>query len=736
MTTKLELLQHLSTKSAFLNYPTSSNAKHPPSTNILNRFFFETPKTKPKPFPKPPTSPTMTASTKTTPINMYNKISINKKSIDLPRNSNLKFNKHIKASPSTSLNSNNNSQNTSKTITVNQSVNIKDKISLTRSVSPVSTSPPMSAVAVAKHKHKHNLYKKNTPLRQPPPTFLHITSKTPINTVRSTSNSTRRKISVHSSKSPKIQTRSKSNNNYKPFMKSNNSNNNSNSSSNRYTAYTNRTLRKSPSPISIASSSSTIRKQSHSPFHTEFPYNRNTSKGNNSKTTYSNCNSACSSNKKCFKKIKTVSPLSAKTKTSARISKNKSPTNSVNNANKNNNNIKVNQVNNITVKDIKNGLTASSSRNDNFNLKQNKYSHLHNHNNNNNHRGSGHHHQLQQHNPQQNIIISTICSNNSNNISSLKIKKPNISVISKMGINSVYELPKQDNQDNYFITHYDDIQIHFIGVCDGHGTYGHLVSHFIKETLPQCLHKELLNKSIISSSSTTSTPTSVLHPSIIKRSIENAFVQTNSKLSNNASIDTNFSGSTCVSLVIANECIYTANVGDSRAIICKQHGSNANWESESLTRDHKASEVDECKRIERFGGRIEQYKDEHGVYIGPKRVWLKNDPVPGLAMTRSFGDQIASSVGVVSDPEIKERTLKEEDKVIIIASDGLWEYVTNEEVCDIVKDVYTCKSSTTNTNSNSNSDKLCQMLYKAAYKKWKENDDSVDDITIIAMCYD
>ena len=729
MTTKLELLQHLTTKSAFLNYPTSSNPKQPSNTNILNRFFFETPKTKPKPFPKPPTSPTMTTSTKTTPINMYNKISINKKSIELPRNSNLKFNKHIKASPSTSLNSNNNSQNTSKTITVNQSVNFKDKISLTRSVSPVSTSPPMSAISVSKHKHKHNLYKKNTPLRQPPPTFLHISSKTPINTVRSNSNSTRRKISVNSSKSPKIQTRSKSNNNYKPFSKGKNgySNINSNTNSNnRYTAYTNRTLRKSPSPISISSSSSTIRKQSHSPFHTEFPYNRNTSKGNNSKTTYSNCNSACSSNKKCFKKIKTVSPLSDKTKATSRISKNKSPTHTNNTKNNSNNNIKVNQVNNITVKDIKNGLTAStSSRNDNFNLKQNKCSHLHHHNNNkNNH----HHHQhLQQHNPQQSSIISTVCSNNSNNIS-LKIKKPNISVISKMGINSVYELPKQDNQDNYFITHYDDIQIHFIGVCDGHGTYGHLVSHFIKETLPQCLHKELLNRSIISSSSSTTTPNNVLHPSIIKRCIENAFVQTNSKLSNNASIDTNFSGSTCVSLVIANECIYTANVGDSRAIVCKHHCINGNsiWESESITRDHKASEVDESKRIERFGGRIEQYKDEHGVYIGPKRVWLKNDPVPGLAMTRSFGDQIASSVGVVSDPEIKERTLKEEDKVVVIASDGLWEYVTNEQVCDIVKEVYACKSS----------DKICQMLYKAAYKKWKENDDSVDDITIIAMCYD
>ena len=733
MTTKLELLQHLNTKSAFLNYPSSTSIKQPTSSNanILNRFFFETPKTKPKPFPKPPTSPTMTTASKTTPINMYNKISINKKSIELPRNSNLKFNKHIKASPSTSLNSNNNSQNTSKTITVNQSINFKETKSLTRSVSPVFTSPPMSAISVSKHKHKHSLYKKNTPLRQPPPTFLHITSKTPVNTVRSASSSTNRRISVNSIKSPKIQTRRKSNNNYKPLLKGSNCNNSNN---HRYSAYNTKALRKSPSPISIAASSSTIRKQSHSPFHTEFPYvnnNKHTSKGNNSKTTHSNCNSACSSNKKCFKKIRTVSPLSAKTKPTSRITKSKSPTNNNNSHNKNStntnsskNNIKVNQINNITVKDIKSGLAASTSRNDNFNSKQTKYSHLHHHNN------QPHQH-LQQHNPQQSSIISTICSNNSSNIS---LKKPNISVISKMGINSVYELPKQNNQDNYFITHYDDVQIHFIGVCDGHGTYGHLVSHFIKETLPQCMHREFLNKS------TTTTTTNAnnsgntaninaLHPSVIKRCIENAFVQTNSKLSNNASIDTNFSGSTCVSVVIANECIYTANVGDSRAIVCKQRCTSSGavlWESEALTRDHKASEADESKRIERFGGRIEQYKDEHGVYIGPKRVWLKNDPVPGLAMTRSFGDQIASSVGVVSDPEIKERPLKDEDKVVVIASDGLWEYATNEDVCDIVKDVYASKSS----------DKICQSLYKAAYKKWKENDDSVDDITIIAMCFD
>ena len=59
-------------------------------------------------------------------------------------------------------------------------------------------------------------------------------------------------------------------------------------------------------------------------------------------------------------------------------------------------------------------------------------------------------------------------------------------------------------------------------------------------------------------------------------------------------------------------------------------------------------------------------------------------------MTRSFGDQIAGSVGVVCEPEIKEFTYKEEDMFIVIASDGLWEYVSNEEVVNIVGNSLMC----------------------------------------------
>lgn len=49
--------------------------------------------------------------------------------------------------------------------------------------------------------------------------------------------------------------------------------------------------------------------------------------------------------------------------------------------------------------------------------------------------------------------------------------------------------------------------------------------------------------------------------------------------------------------------------------------------------------------------------------------------VPGLAMTRSFGDLIAASVGVIARPEIWERELTKDDKFMIIASDGVWEFL-------------------------------------------------------------
>lgn len=53
---------------------------------------------------------------------------------------------------------------------------------------------------------------------------------------------------------------------------------------------------------------------------------------------------------------------------------------------------------------------------------------------------------------------------------------------------------------------------------------------------------------------------------------------------------------------------------------------------------------------------------------------------PGLAMSRSLGDKAGRDLGVISEPDVYEIILKEEDKFIVIASDGVWEFFTNADV--------------------------------------------------------
>jgi hypothetical protein len=56
------------------------------------------------------------------------------------------------------------------------------------------------------------------------------------------------------------------------------------------------------------------------------------------------------------------------------------------------------------------------------------------------------------------------------------------------------------------------------------------------------------------------------------------------------------------------------------------------------------------ERIIGRGGRVDTYHDAEGKPLGPFRVWLRDQEIPGLAMARSFGDVVASQVGVICDP--------------------------------------------------------------------------------------
>ena len=83
-------------------------------------------------------------------------------------------------------------------------------------------------------------------------------------------------------------------------------------------------------------------------------------------------------------------------------------------------------------------------------------------------------------------------------------------------------------------------------------------------------------------------------------------------------------------------------------------------------------------------GRVDPFREPNGDPIGPHRVWLRDENVPGLAMSRSIGDNVAASVGVIPEPEFFEVELNSDDKFVVIASDGVWEFITNDDCVNMV----------------------------------------------------
>ena len=292
-----------------------------------------------------------------------------------------------------------------------------------------------------------------------------------------------------------------------------------------------------------------------------------------------------------------------------------------------------------------------------------------------------------------------------------KIKK--IQTFTHVGFDG--EQDKENNQDSFFI--YPNFSgqkdYYYFSVCDGHGVEGHFISNFLKETLPKDLSHNLYKKNILYD-------TELIHEIIIE-----TFLLTNEKLIENEKINSTFSGSTCVSVIYTPQKLICPNVGDSRAVIGRYNKENKIYESIELTRDHKPIEEDEARRIIENDGRIQPFTDE-GEFIGPQRVWVKDDDVPGLAMTRSFGDRVAATVGVISEPEIKEWEFKDEDKFMIIASDGVWEFISSQECVNFIGRFY----------NDGDMEGCCQFLYQESKKRWLAEEEVVDDITMILVFFE
>ncbi|KAI9315754.1 phosphatase 2C-like domain-containing protein [Dichotomocladium elegans] len=109
--------------------------------------------------------------------------------------------------------------------------------------------------------------------------------------------------------------------------------------------------------------------------------------------------------------------------------------------------------------------------------------------------------------------------------------------------------------------------------------------------------------------------------------------------------------------------LYTGNVGDARAVLCRQ------GKAVRLSYDHKGSDRQEAKRIMDLGG------------------FIMNNRVNGvLAVTRSLGDCVMKEF-VVGNPYTTETCLSPDDDFMILACDGLWDVCEDQDAVDMVKGI-------------------------------------------------
>ncbi|CAI2387273.1 unnamed protein product [Moneuplotes crassus] len=284
---------------------------------------------------------------------------------------------------------------------------------------------------------------------------------------------------------------------------------------------------------------------------------------------------------------------------------------------------------------------------------------------------------------------------------------------------------------------------YFFGVFDGHGTNGAKVSGFLKEVIPGGIKRAYQRSCVsptIDSSINFKTMTSWFtdkknktpqldnyqNLKLRSRMIEESMDYTQTELKNQ-NIDIKFSGSTANICLLGPDNILTcANVGDSRSILIKCHKEGTQeevWSCKPLSRDHKPDLTDEKSRIISNGGRVACYKDAKKKSVGPQRVWLKNNQIPGLAMSRSFGDEVARCAGVIHKPEIQHFSLTPEDKAIVLASDGVWEFLSNKQVTKLLVNSIKCHKPK----------KGCERVVGESTRLWKLKDSIIDDITLITV---
>uniref|UniRef100_A0A0E0I4X2 protein-serine/threonine phosphatase n=1 Tax=Oryza nivara TaxID=4536 RepID=A0A0E0I4X2_ORYNI len=284
--------------------------------------------------------------------------------------------------------------------------------------------------------------------------------------------------------------------------------------------------------------------------------------------------------------------------------------------------------------------------------------------------------------------------------------------------------PGRESQDAHLVAtrfagHPD---LHLFAVFDGHGACGAACAGFARDALPRLLAgvgggagEEGGGRMVV-----------VEDPAAAFRE---ALPAANAEMHAADEVDDSMSGTTAVAALVAGGALHVANVGDSRAVAgVWREGRVA---AEELSWDQTPFRADERARVKACGARVMSVEQVEGVrdpeaegWVAdegdPPRVWARDGLYPGTAFTRSLGDQAAEAVGVIAEPEVKSVEITPAHLFFVVASDGVFEFLSSQDVVDMVA-------------AYEDPREACSAIAAESYKLWLEHENRTDDITIIIV---
>ncbi|KAL7439419.1 hypothetical protein ACHAXM_006693 [Skeletonema potamos] len=253
----------------------------------------------------------------------------------------------------------------------------------------------------------------------------------------------------------------------------------------------------------------------------------------------------------------------------------------------------------------------------------------------------------------------------------------------------------------------NDIQVPsalLMGIYDGHGGQGHVVSHFVALELPRIFAE------LVQSKHPPNNVGSSKYDDYIKQIFKDAYLEVDRKEPVKGG-----AGCTASSLFYPGEGTkaYVANVGDSTTLIVKYNKSKKQTTIVYRNRKHKPHLPDEKLRINAVGGQImippsmllmpnsgnNNNNNNNAIIQETSRLLVpapSGDPFGGmaLAMSRAIGDSDAKVVGLISEPEVdvwdlndyytqqqsSPEQIEENGWFAVVASDGMYDVISSEEV--------------------------------------------------------